>query len=340
VSTINAILNNQSNHDNTISKGDLNFCWLDNENTAGNSSQVKALGKDEEHVIGPLCPDQFQQDMAPKDRARGGITVGMPYYGAPAMLLQQLSNFANYPAEIQDQLSIIIVDDGSPPGLQAGEYIGYFISTSAFHFRLQLARISTSIDWNVEGSRNLAFYLADTQRGVMLDLDMLVPVETMQEALRWNLTSIRLSNETQATQEVTVAHKFNRRTPNGKESFHHALAVLDINEYWRAGGLDEDFAGAYGFGTELHFWFVWKIGERVVENHANTFLLELDTDACDPNWIHSSDLLKKCKAARSKLPSLNKNKKPNRRLWKKKSQGRVSRSNSYLRFNWTIEMKI
>jgi hypothetical protein len=45
------------------------------------------------------------------------------------------------------------------------------------------ALITQAIDFNVEGSRNLAFYLADTQIGLMLDLDTIVPVETINEAL-------------------------------------------------------------------------------------------------------------------------------------------------------------
>jgi hypothetical protein len=321
-----SVLATISNQTRDLSKTDLNFnpCWL-STNVSGK------IG--DQHLY---CPDDFQRGMAPQSRTLSGLTIAMPYFASPAMLLQQLANFASYPIEVQKQISIIIVDDGSPPGLQAREYIQNF-SASKFHFRVQIARITTNIDWNVEGSRNLAFYLADTQRGLMLDLDMLVPVETIQDALQWNLTAPS-SNEPNATQ-VAVAHKLNRKKPNGKYSVHPALALLDVNEYWNAGGLDEDFAGEYGFGTEPHFWFMWKKGHRVVEKHESTFLIELDTEPCNLAWLQNSKLMGQCKMAITTQPSLNRNKKPNRSLWKKKSHGENSRSNTYLRFFWTMDMR-
>jgi hypothetical protein len=308
------------------SKTDLTLspCWL--------STNVSE--KIDDHQL--KCLDEFQQGMAPQTRTHLGLTIAMPYYASPAMLLQQLANFASYPIEIQKQMSIIIVDDGSPPGLQAKEYIQN-VSASNFHFRLQIARITTNIEWNVEGSRNLAFYLADTRRGLMLDLDMLVPVETVHDALQWNLTAP--SSKESNTTQIGIAHKFNRKMPNGKYSVHPSLALLDVNEYWNAGGLDEDFAGKYGFGTEPHFWFMWKKGQRVVEKHENTFLIELDTEPCNVEWLQNSKLVGQCIAAIATLPSLNRNKKPNRRLWKKKSTGITPRSSTYLRFFWTMDMR-
>jgi ferredoxin-thioredoxin reductase catalytic subunit len=282
------------------------------------------------------CPDEFQQEMAPSNRTHLGLTIAIPYYASPAMLLQQLANFASYPIEIQQQIAIIIVDDGSPPGLQAIEYIQN-LNLSIVHLRFQIARVTTNINWNTEGSRNLAFYLADTQRGLMLDLDMLVPVETIQDALQWGLTAPS-SNEPNAT-IVSVAHKFSVKKPNGDYSIHPALALLDVNEYWNAGGLDEDFAGEYGFGIETHFWFMWTKGPRVVEEHKNSFLIELDTEPCNFEWLQSSELIWKCKMAIAKLPTLNRNKRRNRRLWNEKSKGEIPRSTTYLRFFWTMDMR-
>jgi hypothetical protein len=273
--------------------------------------------------------------MAPESRTKPGITIGIPYYASPATLLQQLHNFADYPTELQQQMTIIIVDDGSPTGLQARDYLADWDNLdSSFNLRLHIARITSNISWNVEGSRNLAFYLADTRRGLMLDLDMLLPQESLRKALQWS--TIKLGNETHP-EKIAVAHKLNRRKPNGRESIQPALAVLDIAEYWNSGGLDEDFAGHYGFGTEPFFWFQWKKGPRETEFHKDTFLLELTTDACDAKWIRSKEAIDRCNAARLELPKLDRDKKPNKSLWRKKKNGRKGWSNSYLRFNWTID---
>jgi hypothetical protein len=320
----------------------LQVCWLDTDPHSSNEL-TKPVDKipqpnSANNTIGLtlICPNDFQQSHAPKQRKGSGLTIGMPYFAAPALLLQQLENFANYPIEIQRQLTIIIVDDGSPSDLQAAKYLKdtSVINRDIFHFQLKVARIETEIDWNIEGSRNLAFYLADTSLGLMMDLDMLVPIETIQAALTWN-TSIY--NSTQGN-FVAVAHKFNRQKPDGNQSIQPALGLLNITEYWNAGGLDEDFAGSYGHGTEPHFWHLWKNGKRIIEKHMDAFLVELDTDPCDSAWLKVPETIQSCQAALSKMPKLLKDRSRNRKLWRKKRANKVSWSNSYLRFNWTIDI--
>ncbi len=313
-------------------------CWLQTNVALTRTSKTnQEIPKVIDPAVGltPVCPDNVRRDMAPHHRTTSGLTIGIPYYASPAMLLQQLSNFATYPTDIQKHLTIIIVDDGSPLGLRAEEYTHHESFLSSIHFRLRIARITTEIRWNVEGSRNLAFYLGDTRRGLMLDLDMLVPVETMRKVLEWNTTTTFMDHES-TTKEVSVAHKFNRRKPNGRQSMQPAVAFLDIPEYWNSGGLDEDFAGEYGFGTEPHFWHMWKKGSRVVVSHNDTYINELTTDPCDAAWLSNPDLLQRCKSARAGLPELQRDKKPNKLLWKLKKRELLPWSNSYLRFNWTV----
>ncbi|KAL3905708.1 MAG: hypothetical protein SGILL_009570 [Bacillariaceae sp.] len=314
----------------------ISSCWLgiatadDEESRKMKWIPNTTIGDDSSNLV-LTCPDAYA--MPPATRTSPGVTIAIPYYASPATLLQQLENFASYPIELQQLMTIMIVDDGSPSGLQAREYLSE--SAQSYQFRLRIARITSDISWNIEGSRNLAFYLADTRRGIMLDLDMLLPHESLVKALQWN--TIQPGNETHP-EKIALAHKFNRRKPNGKESKQPALAVLDIPEFWNAGGLDEDFAGRYGFGTEPHFWHQWKKGPRETEFHEDTFILEVTTDACDAKWIRSQEAIDRCKAARLELPKLDRDKKPNKKLWrKKKKAGSKSWSNSYLRFNWTID---
>jgi hypothetical protein len=333
----------------SMDKKDANtraFCWLDTnplaiDHTSKPRNIIPKWNDTSTHLT-PVCPDPFQRSMAPQIRSKQGLTIGLPYYAAPALLLMQVANFASFPVEIQEQLTVIVVDDGSPPGLHALDYLSDTIlgrranhtSIPSFHFHLKIARITTEIDWNIEGSRNLAFYLADTQLGLMLDLDMLLPLETVKEVLNWRV--IKIDNQT--NMQFHVAHKFNRKKPDGKQSIQPALGVLDIQEYWNAGGLDEDFAGSYGHGTEPHFWHLWANGDRKVEKHLDTYLLELSIDACDATLLKFSDKIELCTNSKSKMQSLVKDRSRNKKLWKKKRSGKVPWSNSYLRFNWTIDL--
>jgi len=286
--------------------------------------------------------------MAPVKRTKPGLTISIPYFAQPGLLLQQLHNFASYPKDIQKKLSVIIVDDGSPSGLRAMDHLS--ISTGdntssqylsmnhtgpsiLCHFRLNIVRVNHNIDWNDEGSHNLAFYLAKTRLGLILDMRMLVPIETIQDAFTWD--TIRANKETKGNQ--SVAHIFNRRRQNGNVKHFQTCALLEVQEYWNSGGMDEDFAGNYGYGMSPNFWHQWEQGERVIEIHDSTFLLEQDTDACDPSWLHSLEKVKECQNARSNMDSLSKEGKKNRKLWKKKSSGKIVWSNAYLRFNWTVD---
>jgi len=324
-----------------------NSCWLDTTATASNSS-LKPAEILRGSLLTPICPDKYRRAMAPVKRTKPGLTISIPYFAQPGLLLQQLHNFASYPKDIQKKLSVIIVDDGSPSGLRAMDHLS--ISTGdntssqylsmnhtgpsiLCHFRLNIVRVNHNIDWNDEGSHNLAFYLAKTRLGLILDMRMLVPIETIQDAFTWD--TIRANKETKGNQ--SVAHIFNRRRQNGNVKHFQTCALLEVQEYWNSGGMDEDFAGNYGYGMSPNFWHQWEQGERVIEIHDSTFLLEQDTDACDPSWLHSLEKVKECQNARSNMDSLSKEGKKNRKLWKKKSSGKIVWSNAYLRFNWTVD---
>jgi hypothetical protein len=321
-------------------------CWLDTNTTASNSSlKPKTLTHD---FFIPICPDAYRQSIALEKRTNPGLTISLPYFSQPALLLQQLQNFATYPIDIQKQFSIIVVDNGSPYGLRAMDHLNVTKSNDSatqylninqssspipYYFGLQIVRINHNIDWNDEGSHNLAFFLATTRLGLILDLRMILPIETISDVLTWETTKI----DTETNRNQSIAHKFNRRRQNGKTERQQSCALVDIQEYWNSGGMDEDFAGHYGYGTSPHFWHKWEEGGRVVQTNDEAFLLEQDTDACDSSWLYSPEKVKECKTARSDLNEPSKDGTHNRLLWRKKSVGKVEWSNAYLRFNWTID---
>jgi hypothetical protein len=253
-----------------------------------------------------------------------GLTIALLYFAKPSMLLSQLENFASYPVELQQQLTVLIVDDGSPEGLRATDYI----STTEYvsHFRLRLTRITTEKAWNIGGARNLAFYLADTQRVLLLDLDMMVPVETMHKALTWQTRN----------QTHIMAHRFNRRKPDGRTSEHPAVALLDVDAYWESGGCDEDFCGRYAF-TDVHFWFRWRNDtSRLRLDHYDTYIVEFNHNACNSTFL-ATKAQQRCEEARMALQKPSREKESNAKIFKrKKTKG--CWSNRYLRFRWILEI--
>mmetsp|Transcript_59292 Transcript_59292/g.66370 ORF Transcript_59292/g.66370 Transcript_59292/m.66370 type:complete len:683 (-) Transcript_59292:60-2108(-) len=335
-------------------------CWLD-ENTTVLDKYLKPielfqpkmsngtiLSAPVYNLLRPICPDLFRRTMAPEIRTHPGITISIPYFAQPALLLQQLNNFASYPKVIQKQLSVIIVDDGSPLGLRATDYLNitasennslYYLNNNSssspipYFFILRIVRIDNEIDWNVEGSHNLAFYLAKTRLGLILDLRMKVPIETFRDVLTWNTTKIN----SETSQKQYVAHKFNQIRSDGKDDYQQSCTLIDVQGYWNSGGMDEDFAGSYGYGTYPHFWFLWEKSGMQIEKHNATFLLELKTDICDSTWLYSAEKIEQCNTVRHTMKSLTKEGGINRKLWHKKRRGKIQRSNAYLRFNWTTD---
>ena len=269
---------------------------------------------------------------SPSNSSEDTITIALLYFAKPALLMRQLQEFSTYPLEIQRKLTILIIDDGSPPGLQVSDYLHNASHYSTF--RIRLARIVTERDWNIGGARNLAFYLIDTPKALLLDLDVLVPRAAMEAAVSWPLWG---DDRTQPQpQSQQLAHRFNRRRADGSEHKHPAVCVIRTDAYWENGGCDEDFCGNYGF-TDVHFWYRWKADDpsKVLVDHLDVFLEELDVAACDSTYIESSKE-EVCKEARSKLGKPGRSLKKNLALYKAKTKDGCW-SNKYLRFRWGLE---
>jgi hypothetical protein len=280
------------------------------------------------------------------DRSHPGITVALLYFAKPAYLLRQLQEFSTYPAEIQKTMTVLVIDDGSPPGLRASDYLNnnnsnnnnsssnaYFSSSTTGIFRIRLARIETERNWNIGGARNLAFYLVDTPRTFLLDLDILAPSAAMEAAVSWPLMGT--TTEQGGGRRRQLAHRFNRRRLDGSENKHPAVCVIRTDAYWENGGCDEDFCGDYGY-TDVHFWFKWKADPtRAMVDHLDVFLEELDMMACDPNFIGDKESIQ-CKEARSKQVKPPRNLKKNHALYKEKTN-KGCWSNKYLKFRWSLE---
>ena len=183
-----------------------------------------------------------------------GITVALMYYAQPSILLQQLDKFMTYPGHLRRYLTLLIVDDGSPPGLRAQDIVQ---SRHKKSFRIRIAVVLKDVPWNTPQARNLAFYCTDTFRVLMIDSDLLVPDQTFTSLLK-------LPTERNNRAE---AHRLNRKLEKGVTRFHPSAVFMNVHGFWQAGGSDEDFSGNYG-SEDTFFWhnFDKSGGAKVLEH--------------------------------------------------------------------------
>ena len=134
-----------------------------------------------------------------------------------------------------------------------------------------------------------------------------------------------------------MAHKFNRRRPDGTTGKHPAVTVIDAEAYWICGGCDEDFCGRYGF-TDVHFWKRWKAdSRRLLKTHMKLFIEEVDQSSCDEKYIKNKEALKMCTNARTAIKIPDKSKDRNKKMLYQKSNDGCW-SNKYLRFAWKVDL--
>lgn len=257
-----------------------------------------------------------------------GITIALLYYGNPGLLLTHLEVISHYPSSVKEQTSLLIIDDGSPPYLRVSDYISKNMALLLKLHRFRLIYIEEDLKFNMGGGKNLAMSLSATKKTILLDLDTVLPTETMEHMLRSRAGS-------------HTAFRFNRRFSNGKTKVHPAVTMLHTDEYWRAGGCDEDFTGSYGW-DDVHFWHRWRknplrrLNERRLKH---IFIQQIeDSKKCpDDSWSTVFGMIlvpqKLCEQAASSLPKLVKDPSSNYQLLelKKKTQ---CWSNIVIRFPW------
>ena len=282
------------------------------------------------------------------------LTIGLLYYSRPSRLLRQLETLQSYPVEIQKQLTLLIVDDGSPKGLRAMEYI-QLLETSGvtFSVKIRIVYVLKDIPFNHGGARNLACYLSETEKILLLDLDMLIDTIMIQQILQLSLVE---SNTDGNHIYKSIAHRFNRIRPTTNpdtgtnDGLHPAVMLVNVSTYWNSGGCDEDFVGSYGF-TDKHFWYKWNldVNNKGLVDHYDIYLKEFAINGCNFTTSTSSNVMTQipqtqigiCKNALEQLKVDTKSvskRKP--KINKEKLDYKIKTgcwSNFYLNFPWIIQ---
>jgi glycosyltransferase involved in cell wall biosynthesis len=158
------------------------------------------------------------------------ITLVMAYYENPLMLDIQYDYMRDLSLDVIQNLSVVIVDDGSPRNPAEVGIKWFPIQPS-----LQIFRMGVDIRWNQDACRNIGVKHAETDWVLLTDMDHLVPNETWRECMNAKL-------------DPACVYMFPRvSAPDMSPYKHHPNTWLMTRKlYDRVGGYDERFAGIYG----------------------------------------------------------------------------------------------
>lgn len=174
------------------------------------------------------------------------VTLILPYYRSPMMLVKQLEVIREYPPDFD----VIIVDDCSP------EPAELFIQGEDL---VSLYRIEDDIPWNREGARNLGAHVAKTDWIIQTDIDHIFPSECVDQLLDYFLDPDFVENcwyrfprfrvgradETRKKDDLQMDQEYGPIKP-------HIDSYLCTREmYWHTGGYNEDYSGCLGGGGQF-----------------------------------------------------------------------------------------
>lgn len=168
------------------------------------------------------------------------LTLVLPFYENPAMLLEQGRIWQQYPEDLKAQLHVIVVDDGSPRPAVPLEGTGL----ASFH----LFRTREDVRWNWLFCRNLGVAKAETEWVLLTDIDHVLPMTTLRTLVHTKLdpqavyrcSRVDAPHPWPWSDQVLVPYK-----P------HPNTWLLTRAMFDRIGGYDERFSGYYGTDADF-----------------------------------------------------------------------------------------
>jgi len=230
------------------------------------------------------------------------ITLVSPYYNSPELIKEQIIIWESYSDIVKQNLTIILVDDGSEK--EAKNYINIdLIRDNNVDFRLY--RILENKGWNSYGANNLGICMADTKWILRVDLDWIIPNNVMESII---------NNQTLSYNDKKM-YKFNAVYHNTDEKVECGPNIFLIPKwlFWVVGGYDEDFSGNYGW-ADILFLYLLEVKHKVLPE----FLDNLCIEAVLGGSTHE----------------LSRDNKFNKEIYTEKRAGERSLSKDCLRFNW------
>lgn len=184
------------------------------------------------------------------------LTLVVPYYENPQMLLVHVEAWRRYPFGIH----VVVVDDGSPRN-PADAVVPRDVG-------VEIYRVDVDIPWNRNGARNLGTRMAPTSWVLHTDIDHVLPVSSAEKLVMADLDERRWyrlerwrvgrADETRRKDPIPDSKELGQVRP------HNDSFVCHRDLYWRAGGYDEDFSGSLGGSAPFLGWMKKIAGEAEV----------------------------------------------------------------------------
>jgi hypothetical protein len=184
------------------------------------------------------------------------------------MLHKHLETWAQYSDSVRAALRLIVVDDCSPE--PAVGVITPFKSDPKLASCVQLYRVLKDIPWNRAMARNLGAHVATTPWLLHMDIDHLLPPESMHALVRqlggldpahwYKFRRFRVGKADETRNKDSIP----RRQEFGEIKSHVDSYLCTREMYWQVGGYDEDYSGCLGGGGA----FLRQLGKAGTETLA------------------------------------------------------------------------
>jgi hypothetical protein len=178
------------------------------------------------------------------------LSIGMATYGQPEMMAEQEKAWLSWPLHLQKQVEILVGDDCGDPPYEPGPE---FDTAPAPPFPegeirpgldLRVYRADKNIPWNQPGMRNLLHKEARAPWHFMIDPDMLLTAENLARIMD---LYPRLKRGIHYKPQL----RQNPREPGLKPYGSPNLYIVHRDDFWMAGGYNEDFCGAKGYSDVI-----------------------------------------------------------------------------------------
>mgnify|MGYP000405514481 CR=1 FL=1 len=189
------------------------------------------------------------------------LTIIIHVYNRQNALDEHIANWELLPPQYRNKIEIICIDDHSDTPLFA----------RSKNLNLRLFRVLDDIDWNMPGCKNLGAIHAKADWILFHDVDNFPRVTDL----------CRIIDSIESLEKSTL-YRFARSINGEMVESHINTLLLSKDGFFKAGMIDEDFAGHYGY-EDVHFNMIWvkKIGSSIIFDDIIFYEKDLKTEKLD-----------------------------------------------------------
>jgi len=173
------------------------------------------------------------------------ISFVYPVYNSQEMLKIHLREWHSYDLSVKKCIKFILIDDCSAVPVSIPKDV---------EINIEVYRVDKDIPWNVTGARNLGFHVADTEYVFTSDMDALFPKDSAKKLVEFN----------EADSKTMYWFPRVDRKMQWEKNRHLFTVFMAKKLFWDVGGMDEDFAGQWGY-EDLDFLRRYRLDRTLKE---------------------------------------------------------------------------